>query len=187
MPVTSRSNEPNQNETGDWTLERLVSEIDVYVADVLGAYPGAFDTLHHDRLNTTVSRRLYRAGGYCHSELGDPPSHKIVVSYPAYRHWGWSWVQEIVRHELCHAVVFEQYGTDVEHHGSEFRSLADRVGAPLKGESPLPPRFELRCSDCERVVAGLYEASDRTADPSKYRSDCCSMPLVVDESRPTHS
>lgn len=186
MPITSRSNEPHQHETDEWPLERLEAEIESYVLDVLEAYPEAFDTLEPDRLDISVSRRLYRAGGYCESELDDPPSHEIVVSYPAYRHWGWDRVRDIVRHELCHAVVFERYGPDVEHHGSEFRSLADRVGAPLKGESPLPPRFELRCSDCERVVAGLYEASARTANPRKYRSDCCSMPLVVDENRPAY-
>jgi len=169
-----------------WAPPRLESEIVSYASETSEEYESSLGQLDLDRIHWDVSRRLFRAGGYCRSRIEEAPTHEIVVSYPAYTYWGWDRVKEIVRHEMVHAVVFEEYGPDAAPHGDEFRALARRVNAPLRGEEALPYRFELSCSVCGRFLDGLYEPSVRTKSPREYRSSCCMAPLEVDEKRSYH-
>lgn len=137
--------------------------------------------LSPERIRYRVSRQLYRAGGYCTSEFTEPPNHEIVVSYPAYLSWGWEKIVDIVHHELAHAATYEVNGQEVDPHGPEFQDVAERIGAPLRGEERLPYSFELYCTACEELVDGLYRPSVRTQSPQHYRSDCCDAPLRVEE------
>lgn len=170
----------------DWSPSELRTKLEEYAEDVLDRYSEPLESLCLERTEWTVSRRLFRAGGYCRTEFSDPPKHEIVVSYPAFRYWGWHRVQDIVRHELVHAAVFEAYGPDIDPHGEEFQALAEGIDAPIAGESPLPYRFELRCSVCRDLVDGLYEPSPRTKHPSRFQSKCCGAPLDVNEQFPAY-
>ena len=133
-----------------------------------------------DRVDWRISSQLCRAGGYCETILKDPPKHTIVLSYPGYRSWGWQRMKGIIRHELVHVVINEEYGEDVSAHGSEFQNVADSVDAPLRGEDPVPYRYQLFCTQCGAFVDGLYKASDRTQNPELYESECCEARLQVD-------
>lgn len=163
------------------TPDELRERVQTYASDLLIEFEAELGGLTLSRINWRVSRRLFHAGGYCNSYMEEPPRHEIVLSYPAYVHWGWQRTSAIVRHELVHAAVHDEYGADAQAHGAEFRELADRIGAPLRGERPLPYRFELSCSACERFVDGLYEPSPRTREPTRFRTSCCNAPLEVDE------
>jgi len=184
MFSSKNSEDESSSLSNKWKRSRLRREIRIYSEDVFKQYSAVLENLHLDRIEWTVSRRLYRAGGYCRTEFGDPVTHEIVISYPAYRHWGWKQIKDIVRHELAHATVFEEYGPDIDPHGPEFRTLAKSIEAPIEGESPLPHRFELRCSACRNYVDGLYEPSPRTDHPNRYQSECCEAPLEVEENFP---
>ncbi|WP_390080194.1 SprT-like domain-containing protein [Halogranum rubrum] len=187
MITSSDSGDERSTNEQNWGPSRLESETVAYASQLVDVYDQVLGILCLDEVEWNVSRRLFRAGGYCRSQGGNPPTHKIVISYPAYKCWGWSRVKEIIRHELAHAVVFEKYGPEVDPHGDEFRTLARVVDAPLRGEEPLPYRFELYCSVCERFIDGLYEPSTRTKVPRRYRSDCCEAPLELEENRPAYS
>ena len=184
MSESKHSQEEYSQPANDWSPSELRDEIRKYAEEVFERYSEAFESLSLERIGWTVSRRLFRAGGYCRTEFRDPPIHEIVVSFPAFRYWGWHQVRDIVRHELVHAAVFEVHGPDIDPHGDEFRALAESIDAPVKGESALPYRFKLRCSVCRDLVDGLYEPSPRTKRPNKFRSECCDAPLDVNEKFP---
>jgi len=86
----------------------------------------------------------------------------------------------IIRHELVHVVINEEYGDGVTTHGPEFQRVADAVDAPLRGEDPVPYRYRLYCSHCGAIVDGLYKASDRTQNPEQYQSPCCDVSLQAE-------
>ena len=132
------------------------------------------------RVDWEVSPQLCRAGAYCETLLDDPPEHTIVLSYPGYRSWGWDRMKDIIRHELGHVVINEEYEDGVTAHGPEFQSVAESVDAPLRGEDPVPYRYQLYCSYCGAMVDGFYKASDRTQNPDKYQSPCCDTSLTVE-------
>lgn len=132
------------------------------------------------RIEWKASSQLCRSGAYCETELDDPPVHTIVLSYPGYRAWGWNQMAGVIRHELAHAVVNEQFGGDTRPHGSEFRDVAESLDAPMRGEEPIPYRYKLFCSRCGSMIDGLYQASDRTKNPWDYTSPCCQASLQVE-------
>jgi predicted SprT family Zn-dependent metalloprotease len=132
------------------------------------------------RVDWKVSPQLCRAGAYCETLLDDPPEHTIGLSYPGYRSWGWDRMKGIIRHELVHLVINEEYEDGVTAHGPEFQSVAESVDAPLRGEDPVPYRYQLYCSYCGAMVDGLYKASDRTQNPEEYQSPCCETSLTVE-------
>lgn len=127
-----------------------------------------------------ASSQLCRSGAYCETELDDPPAHTIVLSYPGYRAWGWDRMTGVIRHELAHVVVNEQFGDEVRPHGPEFCEVAESLDAPMRGEDPVPYRYKLFCSRCGSMIDGLYQASDRTKNPWNHTSSCCQAPLQVE-------
>lgn len=132
------------------------------------------------RVDWEVSPQLCRAGAYCETLLEDPPEHTIVLSYPGYRSWGWDRMKGIIRHELVHVVINEEYEDGVRAHGPEFQDVAESVDAPLCGEDPVPYRYRLYCSYCGAMVDGLYKASERTRNPEEYQSRCCETSVTVE-------
>lgn len=176
-----------QNRIQSWLPRRLEVEIKEYGTKTARNYGSVFKTIDIEKIDWSVSRNLFRAGGYCKSELGATHQHSIVVSYPAFQCWGWEQIKDIVRHELAHAVVHEKHGTDVDSHGQEFRTVAKQIDAPLHGEEPLPFRYELYCSACKSMVDGLYKRSSRTRHPTQYRTDCCGATLEVTEKYPEYA
>lgn len=182
VPMSTNRFETDRS-TEDWvTPPELKSRVASYAAKILHESGDRIAELPLERIDWTISRQLYRAGGKCTTQFGEPPRHEITISYPAYRYWGWNRIAGIVRHELAHAATHEVYGADVEPHGPEFRSIATEMDAPLRGEEPLPYRFELYCSRCDQFVDGLYERSSRIEAPHQYYSDCCDSTLRVEES-----
>ena len=160
----------------------LVEAAVEYASDVQNIFPDSpVSDVDLGRVDWRASSQLCRAGGYCETILKDPPEHTIVLSYPGYRSWGWERMEGIIRHELVHVVINEEYGDDVSSHGSEFQNVAESVDAPLRGEDPVPYRYQLFCSQCGTFVDGLYKASDRTMNPGQYRSQCCGARLHVDK------
>lgn len=152
-----------------------------YANEVQSIYPKSpIADIDLSRVDWRVSSQLCRAGGYCETILEDPPEHTIVLSYPGYRSWGWQRMKGIIRHELIHVVINEEYGDDVSAHGSEFQNVANSVDAPLRGEDPVPYRYQLFCSQCGAFVDGLYKASDRTQNPEAHQSECCEARLQID-------
>lgn len=169
----------SEEEDGRPVLAEAASE---YAADVQNIFPESpVANVDLDRVDWRVSSQLCRAGGYCETILENPPDHTIVLSYPGYRSWGWERMKGIIRHELVHVVINEKYGDDVSAHGPEFRTVAQSVDAPLRGEDPVPYRYQLFCSRCGLMVDGLYKASDRTKNPEQYRSQCCDARIQVDK------
>lgn len=159
----------------------LVEAAAEYASDVQNIFPDSpVSDVDLGRVDWRASSQLCRAGGYCETILKDPPEHTIVLSYPGYRSWGWERMKGIIRHELVHVVINQEYGDDVSAHGPEFQNVAESVDAPLRGEDPVPYRYQLFCSQCGTFVDGLYNASDRTKNPERYRSQCCGARLHVD-------
>lgn len=185
MPRSENPQGADSSRNSDWGPEELQREVENYAETLYDRHPELSQPLDLGRIEWSISRRLFRAGGYCRTEFGDPSVHEIVISYPAYRYWGWHRTQDIVRHELVHAAVFEAHGPEVDPHGHEFQALARVLDAPVEGERSLPYRFKLRCSACRALVDGLYEPSNRTRRPTRYRSGCCEAPLDVEEQFPT--
>lgn len=164
-------------------LERdeLVEIAEQYACNVQEAYAQSpIADIDLSRIHWKASSQLCRSGAYCETELDDPPTHTIVLSYPGFRAWGWDQMTGVIRHELAHAVVNEQYGGETRPHGSEFRSVAESLDAPMRGEEPIPYRYKLFCSRCGSIVDGLYQASDRTKNPWNYTSQCCQASLQVE-------
>jgi len=169
------------DESGDLTRTELADTAARYAHTVQEKFPNSpVADIDLSRVNWDVSPQLCRAGAYCETLLDNPPEHTIVLSYPGYRSWGWDRMKGVIRHELVHVVVNEEYGDDVTAHGSEFQTVANSVDAPIRGEDPVPYRYQLYCSRCGTLVDGLYKASDRTRHPNKYRSNCCRAPLRVE-------
>lgn len=77
-------------------------------------------------------------------------------------------MEGIIRHELVYVVINEEYEDGVTAHGPEFRKVGKSVDAPLRGEDPVPYRYQLYCSYCGMMVDGLYNALDRTQNPEEY-------------------
>lgn len=132
------------------------------------------------RVYWRASSQLCQSGAYCETQLDDPPTHTVVLSYPGYQAWGWAEMTGVIRHELAHAVVNEQYGSEVRPHGPEFQQVAESLDAPMRGEEPVPYRYKLFCQRCGSMIDGLYKASDRTKNPWNYTSSCCQARLQVE-------
>ena len=187
MEMESDRSYRETSQTGDGVSpSKLEKKLSSYGSEVIEIHGNVIEELMTDRIEWKVSQQLYRAGGYCTTQFAESVTHEIVISYPAFRYWGWGRVKEIVRHELAHAEIYEVHGPSVEPHGSEFRALAQAIDAPIRGEEPLPYRFVLDCSECGGFVDGLYTPSNRTNCPHHYRSDCCDAPLLVDERYPRY-
>ena len=158
--------------------DELEKTAEQYARTVQESYPETpISDIDLPRISWTASSQLCRSGAYCETTLNDPPTHTIVLSYPGYQVWGWDRVMGIIRHELAHVVVNEQYGEDARPHGPEFCQAADTLDAPLRGEEPVPYRYKLYCSRCGSMMDGLYQASDRIRNPWHYQSSCCEVPL----------
>lgn len=161
--------------------EELVAAAEQYAQDVQKSYAESqIADVELTRIDWKASSQLCRSGAYCETELDEPPVHTIVLSYPGYRAWGWDRMTGVIRHELAHVVVNEQFGDEVRPHGSEFRGVAESLDAPMRGEEPIPYRYKLFCSRCGSMTDGLYRASDRTKNPWNYTSSCCQSPLQVE-------
>lgn len=161
--------------------EELAAKAEQYAYEVQGSYPDSqIADIKLARVDWRASSQLFRSGGYCETELDDPPAHSIVLSYPGYRAWGWDRMTGVIRHELAHVVVNEQFGEEAQPHGSEFREVAESLDAPMRGEEPVPYRYKLFCRRCGAMTDGLYQASDRTQNPWNYTSSCCGAPLQVE-------
>ena len=160
--------------------EELANTAEQYARKVQESYDESPITdIKLARVKWRASSQLCRSGAYCETELSDPPVHTIVLSYPGYRAWGWDRMTGVIRHELAHAVVNEQFGDEVRPHGTEFREVAESLNAPMRGEDPVPYRYKLFCSRCGSMTDGLYRASDRTKNPWNYTSSCCQASLQV--------
>lgn len=161
--------------------EELADTAEQYARKVQESYKySPITDIELARVEWRASSQLCRSGAYCETELDDPPVHIIVLSYPGYRAWGWDQMTGVIRHELAHAVVNEQFGDEVRPHGAEFREVAESLDAPMRGEDPVPYRYKLFCSRCGSMTDGLYRASDRTRTPWNYTSSCCQASLQVE-------
>ncbi|WP_435317440.1 SprT-like domain-containing protein [Haloarchaeobius sp. TZWSO28] len=132
-----------------------------------------------DQVDWEVSKRAKRRAGACRYHPGDDTC-TIVLTWQAYRAFGWRQFTDTIRHELVHAWEFQQFGES--GHGARFRQKAAELDAPRHCETFSEPRYVLRCvtSDCDWRAA-RHRASKPVKQPADgYRCGVCQSPYVVE-------
>jgi predicted SprT family Zn-dependent metalloprotease len=134
--------------------------------------------LDTDALSWDVSERARRRAGSCRY---DPETEAItvVLTWDAYREFGWTEFRGTIRHELVHAWEFERFGES--GHGERFRAKADEIDAPRYCRSFTDGRLELVCTsdDCDWRPE-RHRASKPVRKPDAgYRCGECASEYVV--------
>lgn len=123
-----------------------------------------------------VSRRARRRAGACRYDP-DAGTVTIRLTWAAYEAFGWAEFSGVVRHELVHAYEFQTRGES--GHGSQFRTLADRIDAPRHCRRFAPPAYWVTCRDCGERLA-RYRRSKLVKRPDRYRCGSCGGRLAVE-------
>ena len=131
-----------------------------------------------DDVAWAVSERAKRRAGCCRYDA-DTGDVTVVLTWDAYREFGWDEFTATVRHELVHAWEFQQFGES--GHGERFRRQAAAVDAPRHCRSFTDGRLELVCTapDCDWQPE-RHRASKPVREPdSGYRCGDCGAPFEV--------
>jgi predicted SprT family Zn-dependent metalloprotease len=131
-----------------------------------------------DAVEWAVSERAKRRAGCCRYDA-DTGEITVVLTWDAYREFGWDEFTDTVRHELVHAWAFQQFGES--GHGERFRRKAREVDAPRHCRSFTDGRLELVClaPDCDWRPE-RHRASKPVREPaSGYRCGDCGGPFEV--------
>ena len=94
------------------------------------------------------------------------------AAFESYSRREWT---ETVRHELVHVEQFQRFGAT--GHGDQFERRAADVGAPVTCRRFATPKYRLRCTACESVVARRYRECKLVRAVDRYRSNCCEAAL----------
>lgn len=129
------------------------------------------------RIEWEVSHRAKRRAGAC---LFHPDSGRITIrlTWAAYEAFGWERFAGTIRHELIHALEFDERGES--GHGPFFERWAERLDAPRHCPRFSPPAYWIRCADCDHRSA-RYRRSKVVTDPGRYRCGSCGGRLTVEE------
>ncbi|WP_435335348.1 SprT-like domain-containing protein [Haloarchaeobius sp. TZWWS8] len=132
-----------------------------------------------DAVSWAVSKRARRRAGACRYHPGDETC-TVVLTWQAYRAYGWREFTDTIRHELVHVWEFQQYGES--GHGPRFREKAAELDAPRHCEPFSEPRYVLVCENDEcDWRATRHRASKPVKQPSSgYRCGVCSQPYEVE-------
>ena len=133
--------------------------------------------LETSKIEWEISERARRRAGCCRY---DGQTVTIVLTWDAYREFGWERFTETIRHELVHAWEFQQFGES--GHGTRFREKAAEIDAPRHCEPFTDGRLRLRCrnDDCE-WAPDRHRASKPVKFPDRgYRCGDCGSEFVVE-------
>lgn len=122
-------------------------------------------------LSWEISERAKRRAGGCRY---DPATGDItvVLTWDAYREFGWREFTGTVRHELVHAWEYARVGES--GHGPRFRRKADELDAPRHCRPFTDGRLRLVCpADGCGWRAERHRASRPVRDPGAYRCGDC--------------
>ena len=129
-------------------------------------------------LDWAISERAKRRAGSCRYDAGTEQI-TVVLTWDAYRAFGWAEFADTVRHELVHAWEFEHFGES--GHGERFRRKAAAIDAPRHCRPFTDGRLELVCTapDCDWRPE-RHRASKPVREPdSGYRCGDCGAPFAV--------
>ncbi|MFB6164016.1 MAG: SprT-like domain-containing protein [Haloarculaceae archaeon] len=132
-----------------------------------------------ERLAWEISERAKRRAGACRY---DPEAERItiVLTWEAYRTFGWAEFTRTIRHELVHAWEFHHFGES--GHGERFRRKAAELDAPRHCRTFTDGRLRLVCTsdDCE-WAPDRHRASKPVKYPDGgYQCGDCGSPYVVE-------
>jgi predicted SprT family Zn-dependent metalloprotease len=119
-------------------------------------------------LSWEVSTRAKRRAGAVKYRDGDP--EVVVLAWRQFEHAGWPAVAATVRHELAHVHLLREDGD--ASHGPAFERLADRLDTHVRCERFTPPKWWVRCTDCDTALA-RYRRSKLVTEPERYRCGDC--------------
>jgi predicted SprT family Zn-dependent metalloprotease len=129
-------------------------------------------------LEWEISERAKRRAGGCRY---DPETGQVtvVLTWEAYREFGWAEFTATIRHELVHAWEFTEFGES--GHGERFRERAAAIDAPRHCRPFTEGRLEMVCTsdDC-----GWRPERHRASKPIKrpdggYRCGECGAAYFV--------
>jgi predicted SprT family Zn-dependent metalloprotease len=114
-------------------------------ADYAGTVPIDLDV---DALDWAISERARRRAGCCRYDP-DTGEITVVLTWDAYREFGWEEFLGTIRHELVHAWEFQHFAES--GHGDRFYRKADEIDAPRHCRSFTDGRLVLVCTaeDCD--------------------------------------
>lgn len=119
-----------------------------------------------------VSSQMKRTAGKVINKRNDPDDHRIRYAYRAYQTWGWEGEFEAtIRHELVHVWELQQFGK--AGHGARFKGKARELDAPRHCQKFSDHKYEVFCTECEKIVAKRHKRSKTVKSPESYRSKCC--------------
>jgi len=94
-------------------------------------------------LEWAISERAKRRAGGCRYDPGTGDI-TVLLTWGAYRAFGWQEFTGTIRHELVHAWEFHRFGES--GHGERFHRQADAVDAPRHCRAFTDGRLELVCT-----------------------------------------
>lgn len=88
----------------------------------------------------------------------------------------WNEVQEVVLHEIAHALAHEKYGFDIKAHGPEWRTIADDIGVQqigpiMRGAKSAESKYAGVCP------CGTPHSKERIRRGAVYRCTICEQPV----------
>ena len=134
--------------------------------------------LDTDAIEWAISERAKRRAGCCQYDA-DTGQVTVVLTWDAYRAFGWDEFADTIRHELVHAWEFQRFGES--GHGPRFRRKADAIDAPRHCRPFTAGRLELVCTaaDCDWRPE-RHRASRPVKQPDAgYRCGDCGAPFEV--------
>jgi len=132
-----------------------------------------FSDVDFGSITVQVSEDLKKTAGKAGKAKSNIPTDYFMrFAYEAYENWGWDkQIEGVIRHELVHIVQYQERGTG--GHGSDFIRMANEVNCSRYCEKFTGYNYEIRCSECDEVVAGRYRECKMTKKPGRYQSKCC--------------
>lgn len=116
-----------------------------------------------------------QAGKYLHTQDEIRISRHLLDNHPAK-------VDDILKHEIGHAIAYRRHGTDIDPHGAEWKSVMAELGVeePRTTHSMqlVEPRYVIACTndDCETEL-GRHRRSKLVREPDTYRCGQCGSRL----------
>ncbi|MDY6778259.1 MAG: SprT-like domain-containing protein [Candidatus Nanohaloarchaea archaeon] len=131
--------------------------------------------LDRNRIELEIGSMKRQAGTYNHDRKTIRISRFLLDNHP-------DRVEQVLLHELGHAITMQRHGTDIEPHGSKWQDTMQELGVDdpnAKHELKLADyRYILRCQDPDCTIRiGRFRKSKLVQQPGQYRCRRCGTPL----------